>query len=48
VPEEDEEALHSAGSLKADPETADHYGQLVVDNYIEEEIDAIVARWYLT
>lgn len=48
VPADDESSLHAADSLKADAETADHYGQMIIDNYSEERIDEIVSSWYKT
>ncbi len=48
VPEESEAALHSSDSLVADSETADHYGQMVIDNYTEKQLDSITANWYKT
>ena len=48
VPEESEAALHSTDSIVADSETADHYGQIVIDNYTEKQLDNITANWYKT
>lgn len=46
VPDEDEDALHSQESIKADTETADHYGQMIHESYTEATIDKIVSNWY--
>lgn len=49
IPEQSEDALHSTISLKADEETANRYGQFIMELYPEtSEIDAIVDDWYLS
>ena len=48
VPEQDEDSLHADDSVKADPQTADHYGKLIIENYSETQIDKIVDNWYNT
>lgn len=48
VPSEGEEKLHDEDSIKADSETANHYGRLVIENYSIESIDAITDDWYRT
>jgi len=48
VPSQDESALHSTDSLTADIETADHYGQLIRENYSDKNIEELTSRWYLS
>jgi len=48
LPEMDESMLHDNESLKADPETAAFYAELVNTFYSEQEIEEIVSNWYLT
>ena len=45
----DEKELHNTGSLAADEQTANHYGELTAANYPNDlAIDKVVNSWYLT
>ncbi len=46
VPQESEDALHDQESMKADAETADHYGQMIQESYTEDAINEVVSNWY--
>lgn len=45
----DENDLHNTGSLAADPKTANHYCDLILENYPSQRtVDTIVNAWYKT
>ena len=48
VPTQNESALHDDQSMQPTSDVADHYGQMIKENYTDLQIDEIVNRWYLT
>jgi len=47
IPESDEASLHDDTSFKADEATANHYAQMVLENYDDLALEKITKSWYI-